>query len=96
LGVGILRLKKHKEKEARRVLLRNSSTGRLVINFNLYAALSPVLDLKTKTLSFVGHDHSEDGQGKPASYKIRVKTEQDAKDLKEAFDREVQAVKDST
>jgi nucleoporin NUP2 len=31
MGVGILRLKKHKETGARRVLLRNSSTGKILI-----------------------------------------------------------------
>ena len=31
LGVGMLRLKKHKETNARRVLLRNSSTGKITI-----------------------------------------------------------------
>ncbi len=31
LGVGMLRLKRHKETEARRVLLRNSGTGKITI-----------------------------------------------------------------
>jgi len=31
LGYGVLRLKKHKETEARRMLLRNSSTGKINI-----------------------------------------------------------------
>ncbi|KAG2055224.1 hypothetical protein BDR06DRAFT_954413 [Suillus hirtellus] len=88
LGIGMFRLKKHKETGARRALMRNSATGRIVINFRLFVSLTPTL---TKTMvSFVGHD-----EGAPASFRIRVKTPEQAQELKNALDREVAAVKES-
>lgn len=42
------------------------------------------------TVSFVGHD-----DGVPASFRIRVKTAEQAQELKVALDREVAAVKES-
>ena len=39
MGVGVLRLKKHKETGARRMLLRNSSTGKITI-VSRFAVLS--------------------------------------------------------
>ncbi|KAG1904270.1 uncharacterized protein F5891DRAFT_945525 [Suillus fuscotomentosus] len=88
LGIGMFRLKKHKETGARRALMRNSATGRIVINFRLFASLTPTL-MKTM-VSFVGHD-----EGAPASFRIRVKTPEQAQELKNALDREVAAVKES-
>jgi len=88
LGVGMFRLKKHKENGARRALMRNSATGRIIINFRLFASLSPSL-MKTM-ISFVGHD-----DGAPASFRIRVKTPESAQELKDALDREVAFVKES-
>ncbi|KAG1731496.1 uncharacterized protein EDB91DRAFT_1252135 [Suillus paluster] len=88
LGVGMLRLKKHKETGARRVLMRNSATGRIIINFRLFASLTPTL-LKTM-VSFVGHD-----DGAPASFRIRVKNPEQAQELKDALERETTAVKES-
>ncbi|KAH7888696.1 hypothetical protein F5I97DRAFT_737112 [Phlebopus sp. FC_14] len=84
-GVGMLRLKKHKQTGARRVLMRNSSTGRILINFRLYNGLRPTV---AKTMiSFIGHDN-----GTPASFRIRVKSEEQAAELKEAMDREIAAL----
>lgn len=40
------------------------------------------------TVSFVGHEN-----GEKATYRLRLKTEADAKELKEALDREVALVK---
>lgn len=88
LGVGMFRLKKHKETGARRALMRNSATGRIIINFRLFASLTPTL-MKTM-VSFVGHD-----EGVPASFRIRVKTPEQAQELKNAVDRDVAAVKES-
>ncbi|KAG1799747.1 uncharacterized protein HD556DRAFT_1230772 [Suillus plorans] len=88
LGIGMFRLKKHKETGARRALMRNSATGRIVINFRLFVSLTPTL-MKTM-VSFVGHD-----EGAPASFRIRVKTPEQAQELKNALDREVAAVKES-
>jgi nucleoporin NUP2 len=41
LGVGVLRLKKHKEDNRRRMLLRNSSTGKIVIVSNMLSYTQP-------------------------------------------------------
>ncbi|KAG2037408.1 hypothetical protein BDR03DRAFT_1091809 [Suillus americanus] len=88
LGVGMFRLKKHKETGARRALMRNSATGRIIINFRLFVSLTPTL--MKAMISFVGHD-----EGAPASFRIRVKTPEQAQELKNALDREVAAVKES-
>ncbi|KAI6021437.1 hypothetical protein BKA83DRAFT_4281919 [Pisolithus microcarpus] len=85
LGVGILRLKKHKENSIRRVLMRNSSSGRILINFRLFSGLKP--SLAKTSISFVGHEN-----GAPASYRIRVKTEEQAVSLKHAMDREIAVI----
>ncbi|KZT72231.1 hypothetical protein DAEQUDRAFT_736363 [Daedalea quercina L-15889] len=85
-GVGILRLKKHKETDARRVLLRNSSTGKVVINFRIYSAMSAKAE--KNIVSFVGHEN-----GTQATYRIRTKTEDQANDLKSALDREIEFVR---
>ncbi|GLB37661.1 hypothetical protein LshimejAT787_0407120 [Lyophyllum shimeji] len=87
LGVGILRLKKHKETDARRVLLRNSSTGKVNINFNLYPGLKATQN--KKALTFIGHDEA----GASQTYTLRLGSEEQANLLKEAFEREVALVK---
>ncbi|KAH7916557.1 hypothetical protein BJ138DRAFT_286368 [Hygrophoropsis aurantiaca] len=85
MGIGMLRLKKHKETSARRVLLRNSSTGKIVINFRVHAGLNPTV--ATKVVSFLGHD---DGASTP--YKLRLKSDEDAQALKAAMEGEVAAI----
>ncbi|KAF5370587.1 hypothetical protein D9758_001823 [Tetrapyrgos nigripes] len=86
LGTGLLRLKKHKQTGARRVLLRNSSTGKVIINFNLYGGLNP--SQTKKTVMFVGHE-GETSQ----TYNVRMKTEEQAAELKNALEREITFVK---
>lgn len=86
LGTGFLRLKKHKAKGTRRLLLRNSSNGKININFVLYAGLKP--SLNQKSLTFVGHEN-----GTAQTYNIRVKTEDQARELKEVLEREIAFVK---
>ncbi|KAF9010578.1 hypothetical protein BDQ17DRAFT_1538217 [Cyathus striatus] len=49
LGVGMLRLKKHKETGSRRVLMRNSSNGKININFKIYSGLKPLQNKKALT-----------------------------------------------
>ncbi|KAF9051074.1 PH domain-like protein [Hymenopellis radicata] len=88
LGVGFLRLKKHKETSARRMLLRNSSSGKIHINFNLYGNLKPILPTK-KSISFIGHDE----HGAAQSYLLRTKVEEQTTELKNALDREIAFVK---
>ncbi|KAF9501936.1 hypothetical protein BDN71DRAFT_1500936 [Pleurotus eryngii] len=89
LGYGVLRVKTHKESGARRLLLRNSSTGKININFNLYTGLKP--SLTKRTIMFVGHD-----QGASVTYNVRLQTEEQAKELKEVLDREIAFVKAKT
>lgn len=87
LGVGVLRIKKHKETEARRVLLRNSSTGKISINFNLYTGMKP--NQNKKTLTFIGHDEA----GASQTYTVRLHSEEEATLLKDAFEREIAFVR---
>ncbi|KAF4567614.1 hypothetical protein EYR40_006615 [Pleurotus pulmonarius] len=89
LGYGVLRVKTHKESGARRLLLRNSSTGKININFNLYTGLKP--SLTKRTIMFVGHD-----QGASVTYNVRLQTEEQAKELKDVLDREIAFVKAKT
>ncbi|KAJ3493510.1 hypothetical protein NMY22_g20200 [Coprinellus aureogranulatus] len=86
IGYGVLRLKKHKETSARRMLLRNSTTGKININFALYPGLKP--SLAKKAVTFIGHDN-----GVAQTYSVRVPNEEAAKDLKEALEREIAFVK---
>ena len=102
---GMLRLKKHKETESRRVLLRNSGTGKIIIvspillislstgiNISQNFKIYPGLNpsMSGKVVTFVGHDDT----GLSATYRVRVPTEQDAIEFKSALDSEISAVKD--
>jgi len=86
LGVGFLRLKRHRESDARRMLLRNSSTGKININFKLYAGFK-VTQAK-KSLTFIGHDN-----GFAQTYNVRLPNDDQARELREAVEREVALVK---
>ncbi|KAM6502075.1 hypothetical protein JOM56_002052 [Amanita muscaria] len=77
LGVGYLRLKRHKETDARRMLLRNSSTGKINI----------VTQTK-KSLTFIGHD-----SGVAQTYNVRLPNEDQIRELKAAIEREVALIK---
>jgi nucleoporin NUP2 len=54
-------------------------------NFKVYAGLN--VTRKAKFVSFVGHDN-----GASTTFRLRVKTEADAVDLKNAIDKDVAAV----
>lgn len=91
-------------------MLRNSSTGKIVIvgahsifpvhttdvhllqNFNIYAGMNPVIS--KNVVSFVGHDHSDVAvtRGSATPFKLRVKTELLANDLKDALDKAIEAL----
>jgi len=86
IGYGILRLKKHKTTDVRRMLLRNSTTGKININFVLYPGLKP--SHAKKAVTFVGHDN-----GVAQTYSVRVGSEDQAKELKEVLEREIASVK---
>lgn len=82
LGCGFLRLKKHKGSDDRRLLLRNSNTGKIILNFKLLAMFR--VTQKTKTLTFIGHDDSG-----LQTYSIRLRSEEEATTLKEVLEKEV-------
>lgn len=104
----MLRLKTHKTSGSRRVLLRNSGTGKITIVclFILFVRIDTDSlscqnfniysglnpSLATKFITFVGHD--EDGVS--ATYKLRTQSDQHAADLKNALDREIAFVKGKT
>ncbi|KAJ7282971.1 hypothetical protein C8J57DRAFT_1499923 [Mycena rebaudengoi] len=83
MGIGFIRLKKHKETSTRRLLLRNSQTGKIIINFSLYSGLK--VTLTKKTLNIVGHDAT----AVPQTYSLRLQTEEGAQNLKAAIEKEV-------
>jgi nucleoporin NUP2 len=69
--------------------MHRPSDGLRAQNFSLYDGLDPTL--RDKTVGFVGRDE----EGKPLNFNVRVKTAEQAAELKGAIDREVQGVKDS-
>ena len=98
----MFRLKKHKVTNARRALMRNSGTGRILIvsipfyhyfsfllsspqNFRIYGGLKP--SLAKTAVSFIGYENNA-----PTSFRIRVKTEEQAGELKQAMEREIAAI----
>ncbi|KAJ6594188.1 hypothetical protein B0H19DRAFT_1094357 [Mycena capillaripes] len=87
IGVGFLRLKKHKETSARRLLLRNSNSGKIQINFALYSGLKA--SQSKKSLTFIGHDTA----GEPQTYSLRFRTEEAAKEFQVALDKEIAQIK---
>ncbi|KAF8070678.1 hypothetical protein FPV67DRAFT_1448373 [Lyophyllum atratum] len=108
LGFGVMRLKKHKETEARRVLLRNSSTGKI----NIVRIMSfPIRCLHTKLMDYSPQNFNiysglkptqtkktlafigHDEAGASQTYSVRLQSEEQAILLKEVFDREIAFVK---
>jgi len=55
-------------------------------NFNIYAELNPTQT--NKFVSFIGHE-----DGSTIMFKLRLKSEGDALELKKAMDREISSVK---
>ncbi|KAF7306028.1 RanBD1 domain-containing protein [Mycena chlorophos] len=87
MGVGFIRLKKHKESSARRILLRNSHSGKVQINFALFHGFSATL--KPKSLMFVGHDE----KGVSQTYNVKFKTDSEALEFEAALKKEVAEIK---
>ncbi|KAH9002048.1 hypothetical protein EDB86DRAFT_3074389 [Lactarius hatsudake] len=90
MGIGMLRLKKHKVTNARRVILRSSTTGKIIINFRIYAGLQPKRN--AKTVAFTGHITSLDKETQTVQYRLRVGSEATATEMAEAIEREVRLV----
>ncbi|KAJ7747265.1 hypothetical protein B0H16DRAFT_926696 [Mycena metata] len=89
IGIGFLRLKRHKETSARRLLLRNSNSGKILINFALYSGLKA--SQAKKSLTFIGHDVA----GEPQTYSLRFRSEDAAKEFQAALDKEIAQIKTS-
>lgn len=87
IGVGFIRLKKHKETPARRLLLRNSYSGKIQMNFALYPGLKA--SQTKKSLTLIGHDEAGESQ----TYSIRFQSEDVAKEFQAALDLEVAQIK---
>lgn len=86
MGIGVLRLKKHTDSGVRRVLMRNSHTGKVTLNFQIYNGMNA--SVSKSTVSFMGHE-----EGVSTPYRIRTKSEEQANDLKAALDREIEFVR---
>ncbi|KAJ7187959.1 hypothetical protein C8R46DRAFT_5727 [Mycena filopes] len=89
MGIGFLRIKKHKETSARRLLLRSSHSGKILINFLLYSGLK--VSQAKKSLTFVGHDVA----GEPQTYSLRFRTEDAAKEFQVVLNQEIAQIKSS-
>ncbi|KZS98358.1 hypothetical protein SISNIDRAFT_481107 [Sistotremastrum niveocremeum HHB9708] len=81
LGVGYCKIKKHNDTGVRRILMRETVTKRIILNFNLYPQLT--MSVTKKTLRFIGH---EDGTSQ--TFILRHSTEANAHSFKDAIDRE--------
>ncbi|KAI0266853.1 hypothetical protein BC834DRAFT_873854 [Gloeopeniophorella convolvens] len=89
MGVGMLRLKKHKDSGARRAIVRSNSTGKILVNFRIYPGLAP--KRTGKTVAFTGHAAAHEPGGAPQTvqYRLRVASEAAAAEMAEALEREV-------
>jgi len=94
MGVGMLRLKRHRETNARRVILRSTTTGKIIINFRIYSGLQP--KRTGKTVAFTGHITSPGKETQTVQYRLRVGTEDAAKGMTEAIEREVRLTQTET
>lgn len=109
MGYGVLRIKKHKETKSRRILLRSSSTGQILIvshcfpccfkepfsflplqNFTFHSAFKPAQ--KGKNVTFLGHDAEKNSK----MYTLKLQTEEQAVQLREALDKEIKAKEESS
>ncbi|KAG8979637.1 hypothetical protein FRB94_010765 [Tulasnella sp. JGI-2019a] len=77
MGTGYFKLKQHKETGTKRVLMRNNSTGKVMLNFRVHSAMEPLIGIKPTIVKFTGH---EDGQ--PVSFQARFKATEEAQNMK--------------
>lgn len=79
LGICIAKLKHDSSTGKYRLLARNEANGKVAVNFMTYKGLKSTLD---KTVSsFLGFDGKD-----PTQYRVKVKTEDTAKELKEVLE----------
>lgn len=102
LGLGMLRVKKHKETGARRLLLRNSSSGKVTVvsqwrqlHFHTHVEHSRLLQnfrlfagMKASVTKQVISLMGHDDKGHGVPFRLRFKTELAAYELKDVLDRE--------
>jgi nucleoporin NUP2 len=82
LGIGLFKIKKNTSDGKKRVLVRNEGNGKVMVNFRLVESFKPIKD--KNVVSFLGFD----GEGKPANYRCKVKTDDSANELAGALQRE--------
>ncbi|KDN41328.1 hypothetical protein K437DRAFT_178241 [Tilletiaria anomala UBC 951] len=81
VGVGMLRLKKKKSSDKRRMLMRSEGNGNVLINFNLVKGLTARQD-KTQIV-FMGFEASE-----MVNFRVKAKSASEAAALKAAIEKE--------
>jgi len=86
VGLGQLKLKARVNLPKRRILMRNSSTGQVILNFNLFPGFKVTADKKTISFRVPGEDEAA------AVYQLRVPTDADASTWQETIQKEVDAL----
>jgi nucleoporin NUP2 len=101
--IGVIRLKKHKTSEKRRIFMRNSATGKIVLVCVITSCQSMISSNALKNfgiyaglsstqtknvIALMGHD-----AGVQVPYRIRVATPEAATSFNDALQREVNQVK---
>lgn len=81
-GVGPLRVLVHKENKKGRVLVRAEGSGRIIINVLLRSQINYTVEGKgqVKVIDFKA-------DGKPTTYMLRVKTEEDGQNLRDSLEQ---------
>lgn len=92
IGVGFLRVYRHKVTKKRRIVSRVEGTGKLILNVPLYPLAQTGLSKKDVTYNVVMQDDKKAGGGEQAAasmrrFMIRTKAADVAQALKEALDK---------
>ncbi|KAG8797331.1 hypothetical protein FRC16_009013 [Serendipita sp. 398] len=85
LGIGQIRVYKHKETGAKRIFARNSKSGRILLNFAPFAKMEPKIDeQKANFMRMTGMD-----DGRLVKILIKLKEAKEAAELVAALQKEV-------
>ena len=76
VGVGPFKIKINKLTNKKRILHRDSSTSKLIMNFNLHSEMNPTVD--NKTITFTGIEVTDNNENPLSVFKLMVKTPQSA------------------
>lgn len=90
VGIGMFKVKYDRETKKRRILHRLEGTGRVVLNCSMFAQMDPVKEPKG-ILRFTGTDDL----GGLMLYRVKVKTDEEAEALMNAFTEALEATKAS-